>query len=388
MAASEGQQRRPAVAGVEVAARLERVARRMRRQVRLRQARRAGPQQRQDRALRALAEVERREPRLVESREPRSMLATDRVIRTPGLSERLHWMVPAPFRGWDDDDPTLRTITTKVQADLVVLAKFDLGVSAKLRAAYLGSQAAVAVQPVRPSGECGVTRAVRSHHIVDRHVPQLLPPLLGYGELRGDLRYLIEGWVEGRPLMSSKRLANALPELLDSLRSVQQGHGYGLVRLSRAWPGLDQRWAATREVGLVDEVTGRRIDELLVQDRHLRTSWVHGDLVASNIMLTDTGLVLIDLEHSMIGPTLHDAAKLHIFAARPQETLELVLQTLGKGHRGSDTYSARDELALVHAHLLSRYPARTKALEGHPRAEVYERQSQRQVGLLRDVLEL
>lgn len=363
-----------------------RVRRGLSARVRLRLARVASPQRRQDRALAALREVERLEPSLVSSTAPRTMLARDRVIRAPGMPDSVRNMVPVPFRAWEDDDPQLRRVRTRVNAALVVMAKFDLGASVKLRAAYLDPRVTVAIQPVRPSGQCGVTRAVQAHQIVEAHAPGLVPPLLGHGELGGDLRYLVEGWLEGRPLMSATRLATAMPRLLEAIHTVQEGHGYELVRPSQRWgEELPERWARTRESGIVPAEVGQAVEELLERDLTMRTSWVHGDLVASNVMQTPKGLVLIDLEHSMIAPVMHDAAKLHLFAATPAQTLRLVLDVLGQDIPEGG-YTAREELALVHAHMLSRYPNRSKSLEGHPRAEVYEEQALRQVRRIADVL--
>ena len=83
---------------------------------------------------------------------------------------------------------------------------------------------------------------------------------------------------------------------------------------------------------------------------------------------------------------MHDAAKLHLFCGDPGAVLGLVRQTLGTPRR-EGAFSGAEELVLVHAQLVGRYPGRRDRMRGHPRAEVYERQVRRQVERLEQVLD-
>jgi hypothetical protein len=108
--------------------------------------------------------------------------------------------------------------------------------------------------------------------------------------------------------------------------------------------------------------------------------------VASNVLVGPDGLTLLDWEHSQEAPVMHDAAKLHLFCGDPATVLDQVAEVLGTPRRDG-CFSGAEELVLVHAQLVGRYPERRARLRGHPRAEVYERQVRRQVERLEQVLD-
>lgn len=337
-------------------------------------------------ALRVVREVEQQESTLPATHEPGELLVRDRAVRRPELAQELQSMLPVPLQGdWTDTSGGVRRTKAAVAADVVVLAKFDLYDQVKLRAAYGAVRRALAMQPVRANGTCGITNAVRAHEVVSRHAPGLMPTMTAHGELASGLRYLVEDLVEGAPLLNSRRMAEHLPAILEGLGRVHDGYGVCSVRVSQIWPhALADHWQSVREAGLVRPAVGQWVTDLLLDDRHVRVSWSHGDLVASNVLGTDDGVVLVDWEHSGERPLMHDAAKLHLFAADKHALLDQLLAEWA-GHVSAGGYTPAEELALVHARFLSRAPVRLAELSGHRREPIYARQVERQASRLADL---
>lgn len=337
-------------------------------------------------AMAVLRDLEAGEPALPTTSNPNDFLHLDRAVRRHGINEELISMLPAGLQGEWSQDATVQQLRADVAADVLVLAKFDLSEDVKFRAVYGQSRRTVAVQPVRPNGSCGITNAVRSHQIVGRYAPGLMPALRGHGEAAGGLRYLVEDWVSGTPLTTSHRMAQELPHLVEGLSQVHRGYGAHTNRLSDQWRTFGQRWQLVREAGLVPEEVGEQVAALIGADKRLRVSWSHGDLVASNVLETADGPVIIDWEHAAERPIMHDAAKLHQFTADKEPLLDLLLAEWGKP-LAHDGYRPAEELALMHARFLVRAPARMAELAGHKRRGIYARQVQRQAVLLGDVLQ-
>ncbi|WP_374928993.1 phosphotransferase family protein [Kytococcus sedentarius] len=341
-------------------------------------------------ALDLVIEAEQREQSLPTG-DPSSVWARGRVVRRPALPEQLVALLPhAEREDWGPHEPDVTVRESPVAADLVVLAKFDVNAGIKLRVAY-GEGLTLAIQPPSPSGLDGIARAVAAHQAVARHAPGFMPALLGHGHLASGMPYLVESWLEGEPLVTGRRLADATPEILQHLAAVHRGLGVDGVPLATHWEHLLGRWEETVATGIVPDRLRTWIDSLLRREGRLRRSWVHGDLVASNAMSTPKGVALIDWEHSQVAPLMNDAAKLHLFSPDPERTLQEALHGFSDAPSGSGrlsgpgTYSPAEELALAHAQLISRYPRRRAALEGHPRAEIFEQQIQRQVERLEQV---
>jgi hypothetical protein len=332
--------------------------------------------------------VEALDPQLPKSRLPRSFQTIDRVVRRPHLARFLETMMPSTLReDWAAAGDRVQQVRFPVAADVVVLAKFDLAEQVKLRAGYGAERRTLAVAPVRPNGTCPVTSSVRAHEVVSRYAPSLIPTMLSHGELEEGLRYLVEEWVDGEPLETSLYLAAHTPQLLEGLGRVHEGYGMHGRAISELWGrGFWARWQSVRDAELVPDHVGASVAALISDDRRLRMSWSHGDLVASNVLATADGPKVIDWEHAGERPVMHDAAKLHLFAADKQPLLDLLLAEWGE-NLAEDGYTAAEELALVHAHFLCGAPARMADLAGHRRRGVYARQVTRQAGLLADVLE-
>ncbi len=345
-----------------------------------------------DTALAVVAQVEGGEDALPATTERLTFWCRGRVARRPHLPLHVAGLVPARDRsGWGADRTGVQTRTQEVAADLVVLAKFDVGAHTKLRAAYADRALSLAVQPPAPSGVDGIARAVRAYAVVAPHAPSLIPKLVAHGRVLDGLSYLVEEWLDGVSLVTGDELAEAAPEVLAAMNRVREGHGLSLVRVSEHWPLLPQLWQQTAASGLVPEALARWVSTLIAREGLMTASWVHGDLVASNMMATSDGIALIDWEYAHVGPVMSDGAKLHLFSSDPEATLATVLEAFGStqsranAQAVSDGYTPTEELALAHANLISHYPLRKARLVGHPRAGVYERQVRRQIVRLGDV---
>lgn len=349
---------------------------------------RTDPLARQHEALAAVAAIEDSEATLPDGG-PREMFAVDRVIGPETLVDRVSTMLPAPYRNdWDVHALTAEPIRARTAADLVVHAKYDLGATVKLRAAYADAGLVVGILPGGDFGRCGVSRTVMAHAVVSRYAPDLIPALVSAGEVPDSGRYVVERWVDGRPLMSPCRLARAVPAVVEGLQRVHRGHGSTRIPLSRWAAELERDWEALRATDLVPGALHASVTDLIEQDRTLRCSWTYGDPVSSNVIETDRGIVLIDWENAASAPAMVDGAKLHLLADGPEETLRAVLAGLGGTDRspGGSAYSPQEELALVHATKLAAHPRRAAKLVGHPRAEIFERQGRRRVERLAEAL--
>lgn len=342
-------------------------------------------------ALDLVADLERLEPVLPTRGASRQFLVRDRAVVAADLGETASALIPPSLRGkLRPGAQQVREVCAPVAADALALAKFDLRGEPKLRAHYVEHRLTLAVAP-RPTvrgARDGVLNAVRAHDVVSAHAPDLIPPLLAHGRVGRRVRYLVEEWVPGDPVRTGVGLAGAAAQILDGLARVHRGHGVRSASLSQRWgKGFAERWEATRTSGILPDEVGTRVADLVAADRELRISWTHGDLVASNVLRSPGGeVVLVDWEHSHEGVIMQDAAKLHLFSADSGRILDLLLETWAHDARPG-AYTVGEELLLAHARLLIRYPNRRADLEGHPRAKVYEKQVRRQVMLLGEVLD-
>lgn len=340
-------------------------------------------------ALSLVRRVERREDALPSAPTPRSFLVHGRAMVAEGGAGAGSELVPHSLRDALRDGGTdLARVRARVAADVLALAKFDLGAEAKLRAHYVERGLTLAAQPAARGSSDGIGNAVAAHQVVARHAPGLGPRLRGHGRI-GRVPYLVEEWVEGTPALTSVGLAELAPQVVEGLARIHEGHGLVHVPLSAAWPAaLGERWADTVATGLVPGPVGARVARLVAADREVRVSWTHGDLVASNVLRTPDGsVVLIDWEHARERPVMLDAAKLHLFSATPDRTLEELLDRLGRPGAPAGAYPVAEDLALAHVQLLSGYARRLAQLDGHARQEVYARQARRQVERLEQVLD-
>lgn len=345
------------------------------------------PEDRLQASLVVVAEAERQEPALPSTTEPVLLWTRDRVARRPELSALLADLVPPQLRsGWTEGSPEVTVASAPVAADLVVTAKFDIDGLPKLRAAYAQEMLTLAAQPANVhNGVDGIARTVAAHRVMEQHAPHLIPPLVAHGTLPVGLPYVVERWVPGTQVATGAGLAQAAPAILAGLADVHRGHGVGHRRVADLHDRLGERWEQTRRTGIVPDDLGRWVSGLLERQATVRTSWVHGDLAASNVLRTDAGFVLLDWEHSHEGAIMHDAAKLHLFSSDPDATLAAALEAFRGAGATTSAHSSPEELALAHAQLISHYPERSARLAGHRRGPVYQRQIERQVQRLQAV---
>lgn len=334
-----------------------------------------------DEALAVLHTLESTVAQVPARTEPVDFLALRRAVRRPVLAPSLAHILPPRLRGDWDEQEGVRELELPLAADAVVLAKYDVAPRVTLRAGYAAAGLAVAVHPTRRDGTSGATRATRSAEVVARYAPDLAPVLHASGELPDGYLYLVEGWVDGEPLASDRRLAEELPPLLASLARVHQGYGVQQRAAGEVWPRFREQWAAVRDAGLVGADLDDAVVRLLDRNGSVRVSWTHGDLAPSNILATADGLVLIDWEHGSERPIMFDGARLQLFASRPARTLELLEAVWGRGPAAT-AYSTAEELALQHARFLCDAPARLERMAGHRRESTYARQLRRQTDLL------
>lgn len=333
-------------------------------------------------ALDLVRQVERVAPDLPRRHLPRTFVADGRALLPAPAPELVHSLLPgspAPVTGAE-------RLAAPVAADAVVLAKFALLGGVKLRAAYASRRLTLAVDGSGDLARQGRIRA--SHRVVGASDPDLIPPLVAHGVLPDGACWLVEGWVDGAPLATGVSLATAAPELLERLRQVHVAHGVEQLRLVDWWDAPRRaRWQETVGTGIVPSPVADAVEGLLAAGGTVATSWCHGDLVASNVLRTPEGLVLVDWERAGVAPVMLDAARLHLFSGDPGRTLGDVRDRwswpLAPGELGH-----AQQLALAHAFQLSSYALRRAGLEGHPRSAVYERQAGRSVQRLAQVLDL
>ncbi|WP_298748463.1 hypothetical protein [uncultured Serinicoccus sp.] len=333
-------------------------------------------------ALDLVRQVERVAPALPRRNLSRTFVADGRALLpapAPELVSSLLPAAPAPATGAE-------RLAAPVAADAVVLAKFALLGGVKLRAAYASGRLTLAVDGSGDLARQGRIRA--SHQVVGACDPALIPPLVAHGVLPGGACWLVEGWVDGAPLATGVSLAAAAAELLERLRGVHVGHGVEQLRLVDWWDAPRQeQWQETVETGIVPPLVADVVEGLLAAGGTVATSWCHGDLVASTVLRTPAGLVLVDWERAGVAPVMLDAARLHLFSGDPG-------RTLGEIHAGwawplaPGELGHAQQLALAHAFQLSAYALRRAGLEGHPRSAVYQRQAGRSVQRLAQVLDL
>ncbi|MGD8149924.1 hypothetical protein [Ornithinimicrobium sp. Y1694] len=207
----------------------------------------ARPHDRIGSGLALVAEAERSAGELPQVSGPRTYWARRRVVRLPDLAPEVHGLVPPSHRdGWEPGADGLREVEAPIAADVVALAKFDIGTEPKLRAAYADSQLTLSVQPVSTSGADGIARAVAAYRTVVPHAPHLVPRLVGQGRLSGGVPYLVEGWLHGEPLVHGRALAAAAGEILSGLAAVHRGHGLTAGGLNTQWVRVGERWEELR----------------------------------------------------------------------------------------------------------------------------------------------
>jgi aminoglycoside phosphotransferase (APT) family kinase protein len=132
--------------------------------------------------------------------------------------------------------------------------------------------------------------------------------------LRGSV--VVDRWVEGTPL-SQRRLAmgdvEAAADLLVGLHLVQEAAGVRLPRRRRTAPLADEtatRLSGLQAAGVLDAADAARLRRLLERlPPHGLQGVIHGDLCATNLVVTSDGLVSVDNEGLRIDFFAYDLAR-------------------------------------------------------------------------------
>lgn len=282
-----------------------------------------------------------------------------------------------------------------MRADVLRLGKFDVEEHVRLRAFHLARRGrratSLRIQAQADLRAPGVRRAVRARRQVREHAPELAPRLLGHGRLEAhDLDYLQEELVDGRPPRDRGETELVLGRVLAGLARLQRAVGVERRPLSEVThPDLPQRWErVAAELDLLPSLTAK-VAGLLDRDGLVDVSLVHGDLVASNLLLTGAAQaptpVLVDWEHARPRrPIAADLAKLHQSVRTPEVVVERCEQLLGRGVAGS--YTVAEQFALAHAEMLSWHEHRAGRADAAGRRARYDADTGRRVGLLAELL--
>ncbi len=338
------------------------------------------------RALLTLAVVERRSRALPQTLRPaRLSISGLAAYRQP---------VPAGLpRGVVPTDPTTeRGIGAPVAADAVLIGKFGSRRHLRFRGFYADEGATVRVQGRHAvTGSQGIDRIVGAAPAVAAHSPGLMPRLLDHGSLPGGrTAYLVEETVHGREPRGRPEVLSVLGTVAERLHRVHSGVGVRHERLSALTsPHLADRWDRLAADGHVGPKDAREVRQLIARDALLEVSLGHGDLVSSNVLLTEGGLTLIDWEYAGPQPIAFDLAKLHINAGPAEPATARLDEALdGTVGRAADHYSLVEQLALAHVQLLSRYDARHARASAAGRVRELERQTQRRAQAVHQLLKL
>jgi thiamine kinase-like enzyme len=227
--------------------------------------------------------------------------------------------------------------------------------------------------------------------LIDYHIPA------GPG-----LAFLRESVVPGRSPADRGETMRLAGPIAEALARLHRGIGVAEYRLSKVVRGpFAERWrrfAADRDLS---GALARRIADLIERDGDVAVSLCHGDLVASNILLTDqadagaalsrpgTGFVLIDWEHARPGPIAFDLAKLHLAARHPDRALRamrLALRDTFGCSSPTTSYQLEEQFALAHARMLTWHEHRRARAVAASRLEQLEADTRRRLAVLEDLL--
>lgn len=270
-------------------------------------------------------------------------------------------------------------------ADVVVFGKFDRPGTPRLRAFRMDERGGVAwkVQPYHGEDEHGIGREIAARRTVSRIAPHVSPSLLGHGVLDtedGQLGYLHEELVEGRHVRRwglheiVRPLVTRLAELYTAagIRSAP----WSEVAASRQL----ERWGDFVEGHAPAQPLRERVEALLRADHDVEVSLVHGDPVASNVVVRPDGsVVLVDWEyarHHGVGLDLTKPVQQSVEQGQALATVEDVFGDLVGVRRGS--YTLHEQLALPQVQMLCwSEQQRTKAEQSGRLRRFREVQSQR-----------
>lgn len=246
----------------------------------------------------------------------------------------------------------------RVGAESLVVGKFDVKDEVRLRAFYPSMGLTMRYQAGGPRS--GVGRIVRANEAVQAHAPGLMPRVLHHGSIRaGAGEYLVEEVVAGVPVLRSQ-LQRLVEPIAARLHLVHLGMGITSRPLMDVVSSyMPSRWATFSRSHAVSAALGRAVSGLIERNDEVELSFIHGDLVGSNILITDAAseaFVIVDWEFFQEWPIAFDLSKIHFGCqdmARAAKALDRGLRH-SVGHAAGQ-YSFREQLALGHVETLSKH---------------------------------
>jgi hypothetical protein len=280
------------------------------------------------------------------------------------------------------------TVAT-ARAALVRFGKFDRGGSIRARA-YLPDGTTLKVQTADPDGGRGIANEIRARRRVARLVPGLAPEVHRTGHLRRHgVSWIHEEVVHGRHPAGPADVSAAADRVVGSLARLYAAAGYTTRTVHEALGGdVRERFRTTveREPDLERFVS--YVDRLLADARDLDVSFVHGDLVGSNVFLDDLGGIrLVDWEFARRRPVADDAASLLTQALDKPGAVTLIERHLGdRVGSAPGTYTLRDQLVLAQVRMLAWYERRRSRAEQAGRLDALARDTARRTRALEALL--
>jgi hypothetical protein len=273
--------------------------------------------------------------------------------------------------------------------DVVRIGKFDVDTAPRFLAFYGPPfNQALRVQANLGGRRPGIGRAIAARRLVDAHAPDLAPRMLDHGtRLRGWVDFLLEEVVDGRHPWGAKQLQQQIPELFERLHRLHTAVGIeGKQFSSVVHRDFRHRWSTVVDQYSMPAPLVRAVATLIDRDAAVSVSLTHGDLVASNIVVTDTGPTLIDWEHARSQPIATDLAKLELVVHEPANILDTVRQLAGAALEGPGCYSLPEQIALAHVEILSWDAHRRERAKVAGRTEDFELITRRRVERLTHLL--
>lgn len=331
------------------------------------------------RAVRRVWAIERSSSALSARRTPRQMACDDRHgWATPAGHKAIRRRSTASVDEYDFRAPTWCT------ADGVLIGKFDVAREVRLRAFYVDPGLTAKFQSGGKKN--GVTRSVDGFLTLARHEPTLMPEIIDHGRVRYGA-YLVERTVTGRPARTSE-FAGWAERITRRLFAAQSAHGVGSTALGEVLhPEFLARWDTVAEMIEMPTAIRDRVIALVRRGARLETSMTHGDLVASNVMVTRDDFRLIDWEYAGAGPIAFDLAKLEINAEDPPTALAGIVSALDGAVGGAvDHYSLEEQIALGHARFLTWHPGRAQRAAAAGREKFLARNTDARVEAIEQLL--
>lgn len=341
---------------------------------------------RRDAALRVVGAVERAAPGRHPRRRARYRLDGDVAVRDDArLAAAPPQIVPARL------PHDAREVVARAGADLVRFGKFDRDGSVRARAYQLGDEpVSYKIHTRRADDRHGVGRELQARREVAVLAPQIAPRLLASGHTRRrGIDWMAEELVRGSHPKGQAGVTAVVDALFATVARLYTASGFAPVPASRL--------LGAETVARFDEVVALQpglapfrdeVHRLLARDLHLDVALVHGDLVASNVLVRDDGsVILVDWEFARRLPVSDDATAVLTQAHDKDVAIAAIERHLGP-HVGVDreSHRLRDQLVLSQVRMLSWYARRKRRAEEAGRGFAIQRDTDRRIASLAALL--